>query len=228
MIKQDADDFKLMLESTMSIYSAECNVNVLRIWWSALSNNDFTVVKEAFSRHIQDSKNGRFAPKPADIIGIIESLTSDQRLGADEAWALYPHNEQSSAVITDEMAEAMGVAQPLINEGDKIAARMAFKEAYIRIVTRNKLAGINPKWFASLGHDAECREVALKEAVLLGRIANDHAENLLPVKYDTKVIDAIENIQLLTVNKMTDEERKIAHEKMKSIKLMLKSEIENG
>lgn len=225
MNKQDADDFKLMLESTMSIYSAECNVNVLRIWWAALANNEFLIVKEAFSRHIQDSKNGRFAPKPADIIGIIETLSQDQRLGADEAWALYPHNEQSSAVITNEMAEAMNVAQPLINEGDKIAARMAFKEAYARIVARNKSAGINPQWFASLGHDQQGREVALKQAVSLGRITSNHAENLLPVTYDTKVTNAISSMQLLTVTKMTDEERKIAHEKMQYIKSMLVGEL---
>ena len=109
------------------------------------------------------------------IIKNIELLQPDGRLGAEEAWALYPHNEADSAVITDEMAQAMQAAQPLLQEGDKIAARMSFKEAYNRITTQNKMNGVKPKWFLSLGHRKEGRDIVIAEAVRLGRLTQDHA-----------------------------------------------------
>ena len=118
------------------------------------------------------------------IIKQIELLNPEGRLGADEAWALYPHNEADSAVITEEIAQAMQVAYPLLLEGDKIAARMSFKEAYNRITTQNKMNGIKTKWFPSLGHRKEGRDIVIAEAVRLGRLTKDHALSLLPPPVD--------------------------------------------
>jgi hypothetical protein len=81
--------------------------------------------------------------------------------------------------MTEEMAEAYGIAKPLLDEGDQVAARMAFKEAYARIVDANKRDGVPPKWFPSLGDSKEGREAALNTAVRLGRIGADHAAKLL-------------------------------------------------
>jgi hypothetical protein len=116
----------------------------------------------------------------AAIIEQIEKLQPDGRLGAEEAWAMIPHDEYASAVITEEMAQAWGIAKPLLDEGDKVAARMAFKEAYLRIVTANKIDGVAPKWFASLGHDKEGRAPVLAEAVRIGRLGALHAISLVP------------------------------------------------
>lgn len=218
MINENADEFKTMLEATMSIYNSEVDVNVLRIWWSSLARFDFKIVKEAFSRHIQDPEKGAFTPKPANIIAIIESLNPDGRLGAEEAWALYPHNEKSSAVITDEMAEAMGIAYPLIQDGDKVGARMAFKEAYNRIAANNKMNGIAPKWFASLGHDVDGREPVLKQAVAIGRLPQAQMDKLLPYKFDEKTTNAFSELRLLTSVDLTDEEKEKGKSRMAEIK----------
>jgi hypothetical protein len=120
------------------------------------------------------------------IILEIEALRPDGRLGADEAWAMYPHDEATSAVITNEIAEAMHIAQPLLNEGDKVGARMAFKEAYARIVAKNKNEGIAPKWFPSLGSEPSGRELVIKEAVRLGRLPQSTITTLLPPPLDQK------------------------------------------
>ena len=93
---------------------------------------------------------------------------------------MIPKDEHGSAVMTEEMAEAYGIAAPLLNEGDKYGARMAFKEAYTRIVESNKLSGISPKWFPSLGRDKEMRTTVLQEAVRIGRIGAEHAERIIP------------------------------------------------
>jgi len=122
--------------------------------------------------------SARFSAKA--IFDAIEKLSPDGRPDANEAWAMLPKNEDASVVMSQEMAEALGVAQPLLDEGDAIGARMAFRDAYNRIVEGNKLAGVAPSWFPSLGRNAEMRVAALEQATRLGRIGYDHAAALLP------------------------------------------------
>jgi hypothetical protein len=213
MIDSDKVQFKDLFIATMSIYGQEVTKEVLRLWWAALIRFEIEQVQEAFSRHIQDSKNGRFAPRPADIIAMLESANPDGRIGAEEAWAIYPHDEATSAVITNEMAEAMQSARPLLNDGDMIGARMAFKEAYNRITSANKFNGIAPKWFPSLGTSKEGREEALKLAVQKGRITQDHALSILPVKINpaiTEVVGLLSNKTELTPEQLEKNRQRLA------------------
>ena len=214
--------FKALVDPVFELYGQDASKPTLSLWWNALKRFEFGLVKEAFNRYVQDPKLGRFAPKPADIIGAIELLIPDGRLNADEAWGLYPHDESTSAVITDEMAEAMQSAQPLLDAGDKISARMAFKGAYDRVVLRNKSQGIVPKWFPSLGSDPNGREIALKAAVNLGRIGEGQALELLPTPKESKLMDHLPELRLLTAKQELTDEQKQAHEsRMKEIRQML-------
>ena len=176
MFDADKKEFAKIVRATMMVCGGEApETDVLRIWWASLHNYDIANVSAAFSEY---AMRGKFAPKPADILGILDRLLPDGRPGADEAWAMIPKDEQSSVVMTEEMAEALGIARPLLNDGDKIAARMAFKEAYTRIVGANKTAGIKPKWFPSLGIDMTGRDLVIAEAVRLGRLSANHAIGL--------------------------------------------------
>ena len=112
------------------------------------------------------------------IIEQIEKLNPDGRPTPDEAWAMMPRSESESVVMSEEMAEADRYAQPLRDRKDQVAARRAFIDAYSRIVEKNKLAGIKPKWFPSLGDDPGGRMPAIAEAVRLGRISTQHGINL--------------------------------------------------
>ena len=112
------------------------------------------------------------------IIEQIEKLNPDGRPTPDEAWAMMPRSESESVVMSEEMGEAMGYAQPLLDCRDQVGARRAFLDAYSRIVEKNKLAGIKPKWFPSLGDDPGGRMPAIAEAVRLGRISTQHGINL--------------------------------------------------
>jgi hypothetical protein len=178
---RDPDDkkqFAQIVRSTMLVCGGDVpEPDMLRIWWASLQNYDINTVSAAFSEY---AMRGKYAPKPADILGILDRIMPDGRPGADEAWAMIPMDEYTSSVITQEMAEALHIAQPLLDAGDKIAARMSFKEAYSRIMDTNKRNGIKPSWFPSLGQDKEGRESVLAEAVRLGRIGSDHAVALLP------------------------------------------------
>ena len=112
----------------------------------------------------------------AEIINRID----DGRPGPEEAWAMLPRDEYKTIVWTDEMAQAWGVALPLLNDGDEVAARMAFKESYTKIVADARNDRKDPVWSASLGHDQRGRESALVDAVQKSRLTASHVRGLIP------------------------------------------------
>lgn len=113
---------------------------------------------------------------------VSEILTriDDGRPGAEEAWAMIPRDEDSTIVWTSEMAEAWGLVRGMIDEGEMVPARMAFKEAYQRLVTAAREARQPAKWSVSLGHDINGRKGALLMAVAQKRITAEYACTLLP------------------------------------------------
>lgn len=110
----------------------------------------------------------------------VVSRVDDGRPGPEEAWAMLPKSEAQSVVWTDEMAAAFNVALPLIEEGQQVSARMAFKEAYIADVAKARDQRKAPNWQVSLGHDIHGREPVLRQAVELNRIASEYAAELIP------------------------------------------------
>jgi len=113
----------------------------------------------------------------------------DGRPGPEEAWAMLPRDEATTVVWTEEMATAMGVAQPLLDKGEDIPARMAFKEAYTKLVQEARDARRPVKWTASLGHDPRGREQVLTEAVERGRLPAAHVAGLLPYREVAEVLE---------------------------------------
>lgn len=102
-------------------------------------------------------------------------------LGVEEAWALVSkalNDEGATVVWTDQIKDAFFIALELADE--PIAARMAFKETYIKAVAIAREAGRPIVWTPSLGTNAGGREPVLLEAVQKGRLAAVHAKRLLP------------------------------------------------
>lgn len=220
MLDNEKRLFSDLLDASMPIYRIEASVETKRLWWGLLKNYSFSEVRAAFERHL--SENGQTIT-PAHIRILIDKMNPDGRPGADEAWAMMPyHDEAASVVMTDEMAEAFGIANEV---DDKNGARMAFRDAYNRIVERNKSQGIKPHWFASLGHDGQGREIVLKEAVRLGRISQSYAKGLLPAPMSedrgTAVLALVSSNGVLTDKSATDADRDKARDRIKSLKAML-------
>lgn len=165
------------IAATAELLGGEISPHAAAVMAMDLAQYREDIIIQALAMLRRDSKS-KLTTKA--VIEQIEKLQPDGRPGADEAWAMIPRDEYTTVVMTNEMAEAYGIARPLLDEGDQVAARMAFKEAYARIVDANKRIGATPKWFPSLGQDKEGREVALAEAVRLGRLSGDHACALLP------------------------------------------------
>lgn len=109
----------------------------------------------------------------------VVSRLDDGRPGAEQAWAMIPYDEQSSVVWTEEMAQAYGAAAPLIAAGERIPARMAFKEAYEKAVTLARDRREAPKWTPSFGDDPSSRQLALIDAVRARRMELPRAMELI-------------------------------------------------
>lgn len=93
--------------------------------------------------------------------------------GAEEAWALIAKSlddEQVSIAWTDEMALAMGVARGLAD--DPVAARMAFKESYLKIVNEARMKHKPPRWMPSYGWEKTGREAADMEVTRRNLLVN--------------------------------------------------------
>lgn len=108
----------------------------------------------------------------ADIVQRID----DGRPGAEEAWALCPRDENQTVVWTNEMAQAWGVAAKL---QDRIAQRMAFIEAYRRLVIDARSNGTEPYWRVSIGHDVSQREQVVLDAYAHGRLSDGQVKNAI-------------------------------------------------
>jgi hypothetical protein len=113
----------------------------------------------------------------ADVVSRID----DGRPGVEEAFAMLPKTEADSVVWTAEMSQAFGTCVSLLDAGDTVAARMAFKETYTRLVSQARDKGEPVKWYPSLGHDPRTRDAVLSEAVSKGRLSLAHAQVLSPM-----------------------------------------------
>lgn len=116
------------------------------------------------------------------------SRIDDGRPGAEEAWASVPHSEQATAVWTEDAQQAFYAgSHHLLERGDAIAARMAFKESYERIVRQARALRKPLNVLISQGWDQNDRQVKIAEAVSSGLITLERAKKALPsIVYDGK------------------------------------------
>jgi len=119
-------------------------------------------------------------------ISEVVARIDDGRPGAEEAWAMIPKREEDSVVWTREMAESFGISLPLIEQGDHVAARMAFIETYKAKCAESRNNCVPVKWEPSLGFDKNGREHVLIDAVEKGRLTKEHVVGLLPYHKQTE------------------------------------------
>lgn len=119
--------------------------------------------------------------RPLTAGAVFERLCeNDGRPGIEEAWAMCPKTEADSVCWTLEMREAYSIARSLSDNGDSIGARMAFKDAYERLVRESRDNGFPTTWELSLGWDAGSRQKAVEKAVQVKAISSEAAAGYLP------------------------------------------------
>jgi hypothetical protein len=179
MNKDDFSEFCKMIDSTYELIGSGklLSADAKALFFKAMSNYSIEEIRIALQDHIKDPVIGQFVPKPGNLIKKIELRSTNGWLGAEEAWATYPKNEQDSAMLTQESVEAFSETLGM----DMIAARMAFKEIYERLITKAKLEGRKPAYFPSMGVDIGGREKMLCRAVSMRLITTDAAIRLSPI-----------------------------------------------
>lgn len=191
MRPDEKGDFTKLLATTMDVYGRQITAGFVDVFFSALTPYPLEIVREALNRHLQDPDSGRFAPKPADLIRqVVTAKASDGRPGRDEAWAIAQKamDESETVVTSEEILEAFSIARPLLEElNDKVAARMAFVEAYDRIVAVKRSAGQKFEWFVSLGSDKERRVPAIKSAQVAGLLSAPRAVALIEANTEVAI-----------------------------------------
>ena len=132
--------------------------------------------------------------KGALTVSDVVSRLDDGRPGVEEAWSMLPLSESQSAVWTAEMSQAFGVALPLLEAGDKIAARMAFKESYSKAVSQARDAGSAVDWSVTLGFDEQGRKPAIEAAVRAGRITLEHAQQYVQLEAPAHTLESLSHL----------------------------------
>lgn len=185
MRKEDFQGFAQALDDVASLLGkgGAQSATAKAMFFRALAAHSIEAVRAGFDAHIKDPQRGRFMPAPADVLAQIEGMAAnDGRPGAEEAWALSMRasDESETLVWTDEMAQAWMVCQPVMQMGDEVGARMAFKESYNRQVEDARRARRAVAWTTSLGHDASKRHSALVKAETMGLLGAGEALRLAP------------------------------------------------
>ncbi len=141
---------------------------------------------------------------------------------ANEAWALVlaSQDEAETVVWTEQIAEAAGIVQPILDAGDEVGARMAFRDAYDRILRERPEP---TRWFASLGSDHGRRTAAIDRAVRAGLLTQAHADGLLPAPQDPGTIGgALFGGQPLRLADLAPEDRDRAKRNLAKLQQQLK------
>lgn len=193
MVEQDFKEFAEVLDDAFSLNPkwARLDPRGKALFFKALEAYSIQTFRLAITAHIRDPNRGQFQPTPADIVAQVENNQSSKRPGVEEAWAVsYPCiSELETVVWTEEMRDAFAVCRPLLQAGDQVAARMAFKDAYNRMASEAVRAGKPVKWELSCGHDPEKRAFMIQQAANLGRIPASQASLLLPAPVKPKDLD---------------------------------------
>jgi hypothetical protein len=171
--------FMQLLTESMGAYGKPLpEATLLKAWWSVLAPYPLQIVMRAFA--VYGDEEDRFAPVPAAIAKRCKLM--DGRPSDDEAWAiaLLSQDEADTVVWTHEIAEAFGICSTVLRGGDEVGARMAFKDAYNRMVSEARLTGRPAKWSASLGWDMAKREIAVTKAANAGLLPAPAVRVMLP------------------------------------------------
>lgn len=201
MLETEKLAFIEILRPKLKVCRIEPDGDVYAEWWSAMEPFPLQLVEAALSRFM---RNGDGFLLPSKIVNIMHDLVPDGRPTADEAWgiALSGMDESATIITNDEIQESMRAARTILEAGDEVGARMAFKGAYERI-TRLKRG--NPvRWYASYGTNPDGRLKVVSEAVERGLLPRSALTQLpAPGSYVERAISGGNLLEF----KMTEEQR---------------------
>lgn len=184
----DADQDRLveMLVATAEVMGEQIRPTAAAYMVTDLATYPLRVLADALTACRREVK-GRLS-----LAAIMERI-DDGHPAPNEAWAvaIRATDEAVTLVWTEQTRDAWTAALPLVEEGDKIAARQAFLEVYARLVKSARAVGGCAVYQPSLGHDASARAAALQLAVDAGRLAHQQVAEHLALPAATPVFNPL-------------------------------------
>ena len=158
--REEKTAFATVLLKTLQFYDKALDAEQCADWYELLKGFELTDIATAFNRHLTDPKHGSYLPKPADIFRQLNQASADDgRPGADDAWGIMlrlVNDERETGVLTDEMRIGWTACQPILDLGDEVGARLAFRETYSREVEKARKIAVAPRWTPTLGTALVC------------------------------------------------------------------------
>ncbi|MCC9595888.1 hypothetical protein [Rubrivivax sp. JA1055] len=188
MTNADFEEFTTRLRAMFALLSHgryTPDADACGLWFKVLEPYPMAAVVAGLDAHVRAPETGRTLPIPGDIVTKIDGIVArnDSRPSPEEAWAiaLQARDEASTVVWTDEIAQAWDVARRVLELGDEVGARMAFREVYARQLEVVRRDRVPAKWQASIGTDKAQAAEALRLAAAQGRtlLAGTAAEDVL-------------------------------------------------
>lgn len=226
MQRNEIQQFTSIWAAAWEQAGASVTATAIELAFEALHEYPIHDIRRALTMHMRDPSRGRFPPKVADVISILRPTDASDWPSSDEAWAICVRSfdEMDTVIVTDEIMQAREASQAVMDLGDEVGARMAFRECYDRAVSAARFSGHRPRWWVSNGADPEMRARRVTEAVRIGRLAKEHLQFLPgPAMGISDTIHAIEKLgptsddvaekraraveMLRLIQKMNDEQR---------------------
>ncbi|MEN5117478.1 hypothetical protein ABE488_09115 [Luteimonas sp. TWI662] len=184
-----ADEMRRAVQAlvvTAEVIGDEMRPHVAALMVEDLSVYPLPVVERALAACRRELK-GRLS-----LAAILERI-EDGHPAPNEAWALALRaaDERKTVVWTTEISSAWAACRPLVDAGDRIAARMAFLEVYTRLLKDARAARRMGVCAVSLGHDPADRTAVLQQAVERGQLAHEQVAEHLQLAAPAPAFDAV-------------------------------------
>lgn len=126
------------------------------------------------------------------LAAVLERI-EDGHPASNEAWAnaIRAADEGATVVWTEQTRDAWALALPLVQAGDKIAARLAFLEVYTRLVKEARAAHRTASYQLSLGGDVSGRDGVLREAVAASQLLEEQVADYLALPPATPAFNPV-------------------------------------
>lgn len=82
MRQSDAGQFQELLTDALAFYRQDVSEFALSVWWAACERFELEQVRKALTAHAMDPERGQFAPKPADVVRVLQGTHTDRSLMA--------------------------------------------------------------------------------------------------------------------------------------------------
>ena len=176
MTKQTPEQLGLVAKAiklTTKSLGVKIDDDILELWMRELATDSHVGVMNAIRSCLRECKHGRLA-----LADIIERIAG-RPPGSDAAWNMAIKarlwEDRETVVILHAIVAAFPYA--LWESGDRVGARMAFRDSYNRLV---QTAG-GREIEIILGWDSAGRETPVREALAAGMVSLQAAQHFLPM-----------------------------------------------